>query len=126
MSSDNESRSRSLLSVVLPLLGVLVAAVLAACGSSSRSATPAAGNKSGQVLQVVAAENFWGNIAAHIGGSHVAVKSIISDPNADPHAYEPTAADGRLVATSRMMIVNGIGYDQNDIDLVCYLGDPVE
>ena len=26
---------------------------------------------------------------AVIGGSHVSVTSILSDPNADPHLYEP-------------------------------------
>ncbi|GAA3369849.1 metal ABC transporter solute-binding protein [Streptomyces antimycoticus] len=59
----------------------------------------------------MAAENFWGSIAQQLGGSHVHVKSIIDNPAADPHDYEPTAADGRAVATARYTIVNGIGYD---------------
>ncbi len=59
----------------------------------------------------MAAENFWGSIAQQLGGGHVHVKSIIDNPAADPHDYEPTAADGRAVATARYTIVNGIGYD---------------
>ena len=37
--------------------------------------------------------------------------SIITNPNTDPHYYEPTAADARTFATGQMVIVNGIGYD---------------
>jgi zinc/manganese transport system substrate-binding protein len=60
---------------------------------------------------VVAAENFWGSIATQLGGSKVAVQSIIVNPNTDPHSYEPTALDGVALARSQMAIVNGIGYD---------------
>jgi zinc/manganese transport system substrate-binding protein len=108
MLFKNKSRSQSLLGLIAVAVSI---AVLGACGSSSKSSQPAAGKASGQVLQVVAAENFWGNIASQIGGSHVSVKSIIADPNADPHAYEPTPADGRSVASAQMVIVNGLGYD---------------
>jgi zinc/manganese transport system substrate-binding protein len=41
----------------------------------------------------------------------VNVTSIITNPNADPHDYEPTAADARLVASAGFVIENGIGYD---------------
>jgi zinc/manganese transport system substrate-binding protein len=62
-------------------------------------------------LRVVAAENFWGSVASQLGGSKVAVQSIIVNPNTDPHSYEPTASDGVALAKSQMAIVNGIGYD---------------
>ena len=62
-------------------------------------------------LQVVAAENFWGNIAAQLGGSHVHVTSIITDPNADPHLYESDAHDAAAVSSAKIVIVNGLGYD---------------
>lgn len=62
-------------------------------------------------LQVVVAENDWGSIAAQVGGDRVDVTSIITNPNADPHAYEPTTADGRLVADADLVWFNGIGYD---------------
>ena len=62
-------------------------------------------------MQVVAAENFWGSIAAQVGGSHVKVVSIITDPNADPHSYEPTSQDARTVADAQYVIYNGVGYD---------------
>jgi zinc/manganese transport system substrate-binding protein len=62
-------------------------------------------------LQVVAAENFWGSIASQLGGSKVQVSSVIVDPGADPHSYEPTAADAIAFARAQVAIVNGIGYD---------------
>ena len=78
--------------------------VAGACSTSSSSST------SGR-LQVVAAENFWGNIARQLGGDKVTVRSIITNPDTDPHDYEPTAADGRAMASARYVIENGIGYD---------------
>ncbi|MFD9636893.1 metal ABC transporter solute-binding protein, Zn/Mn family [Streptomyces violascens] len=99
---------------------VVVAALtaLSACSTSSGSdKTTASGSAdsgnggSGTVLHVVAAENFWGSIAQQLGGKHADVKSIINNPDADPHDYEPTAADGRTVASAQYTIVNGIGYD---------------
>ncbi|MFI1091998.1 metal ABC transporter solute-binding protein, Zn/Mn family [Streptomyces sp. NPDC020917] len=97
---------------------VVAALTVAACstGSPSGAADPAAGGKAdakggGRTIQVVAAENFWGSIASQLGGSHVHVTSIIDNPDADPHDYEPTAADARSVAGAQYTIVNGIGYD---------------
>jgi zinc/manganese transport system substrate-binding protein len=85
---------------------LLLLLILAACGTTFQNAAGSSGP-----VQVVAAENFWGNIAAQVGGSHVHVTSIIVDPNADPHSYEPTAADARTVADAQYVIVNGAGYD---------------
>ena len=87
---------------LLPLL--LLCLALAGCGASS-SAT------SGGRLRVVAAENFWGSIAAQLGGDRVDVTSLIHNPATDPHDYEPTPSDARTMATARLAIVNGIGYD---------------
>lgn len=62
-------------------------------------------------LKVVAAENFWGNIAAQIGGTKTDVTSIITDPNADPHLYESDARAADTVSTADVVIENGLGYD---------------
>jgi len=86
---------------------VLLALLTAGCGQSSLSST---GGSAG-AIRVTAAENFWGSVAAQLGGGKVAVTSVIVNPDTDPHSYEPTAADGRALASSQMAIVNGIGYD---------------
>jgi zinc/manganese transport system substrate-binding protein len=62
-------------------------------------------------IHVVAAENFWGSLAAQLGGDRVQVTSVITNPATDPHDYEPTALDARTMAGAQMAIVNGIGYD---------------
>ena len=92
---------------VLPVLLAGIGLLIAGCGGSASSSTGAPSGK----LQVAAAENFWGSIAAQLGGSKVAVSSIIVNPNTDPHSYEATASDGVTMARSQMAIVNGIGYD---------------
>jgi zinc/manganese transport system substrate-binding protein len=86
---------------------LVVAIAAAACGTGS-SASPAASDGK---IQVTAAENFWGSIASQLGGTKVAVTSIITNPDTDPHSYQPTANDGRSIATAGMVIDNGIGYD---------------
>ena len=63
------------------------------------------------VVQVVAAENFWGSLVSQLGGTRTQVLSIVTDPNADPHDYESNAADARAFATASLVIVNGAGYD---------------
>jgi len=98
------TRSRLLVAATLALAG---AVALAGCGASGSASSASSSGK----LQVAAAENFWGSIAAQLGGEKVAVSSIIVNPNTDPHSYEPTASDGVTFATSQMAIVNGIGYD---------------
>jgi zinc/manganese transport system substrate-binding protein len=76
-------------------------AILAGCGGSGKSST----------LPVVASTNVYGDIAHQIGGSHVAVTSILTDPNADPHLFEPGTKNGLAVAHARVVIQNGLGYD---------------
>lgn len=99
--------------------GGATVAVLAGVLVGCATATPAGDGLTGQpnspggstTIAVVAAENFWGSIAAQLGGEHVSVHSIIASPDADPHDYEPTAADGRAVARAHYVIANGVGYD---------------
>jgi zinc/manganese transport system substrate-binding protein len=97
----------------LTALGLVSASVLAtaACGAAVPPTGVSGAGKPGNVVQVVAAENFWGSIAAQIGGIHAHVVSVITNPNTDPHQYEPTASDARNLASAQLVIENGIGYD---------------
>ncbi|MDH6114500.1 zinc/manganese transport system substrate-binding protein [Kitasatospora sp. MAP12-15] len=98
--------------LALGLAAVGAITVTSACATTAPStSTDTADGGHGKVIQVVAAENFWGSIARQLGGDHVKVTSIITNPDTDPHSYEPTAADGRTVAGAQYAIVNGIGYD---------------
>jgi zinc/manganese transport system substrate-binding protein len=62
-------------------------------------------------LKVVAAENFYGDVATQIGGPNVAVGSILSNPDEDPHLFEISPAVGRDVSAARIVIYNGVDYD---------------
>ncbi|GGU93052.1 ABC transporter substrate-binding protein [Streptomyces albospinus] len=111
---------RSVRRTVRIALGAAVAVVTAATATACSTSSPktanagdaaSTGGGSGKTVQVVAGENFWGSIASQLGGSHVKVTSVITNPDTDPHDYEPTAADARTVAGAQYAIVNGIGYD---------------
>jgi zinc/manganese transport system substrate-binding protein len=97
------------------LLAIVVVAILAVGGvyaAISLNAAPQAScSNLGGVLPVVAGENFWGSLVSQIGGTHVNVTSIVTDPNTDPHEYESSAADARAIANACLVIVNGAGYD---------------
>jgi zinc/manganese transport system substrate-binding protein len=62
-------------------------------------------------INMVAAENFYGNIASQLGGEKVRVTSILSDPNVDPHEYESSVEDAKALAEADLIIENGGGYD---------------
>ncbi len=76
------------------------------------------------VIQIVAAENFWGSLMQQLGGTHVNVTSIVTDPNADPHEYESNAADARDIANAKIVIVNGVGYDDWALKLISANNNP--
>ncbi len=70
-----------------------------------------AGADTSPVVHVVAAENFWGNITSQLGGNDVRVTSLITNPNADPHLFETSAADAATLAQAQVVVENGAGYD---------------
>ncbi len=97
-----------------PLLTIsfIVLFLLSACGSNSpQSGSSSNGSSSSTVINVVAAENFYGDITKQLGGTHVAVTSILSDPNVDPHEYESNVQTAETVSKAQLVIENGLGYD---------------
>ena len=92
-----------------PLVPILLGLVLAlgACNTATGSTAPGGS----RVINVVAAENFYGDMVRQLGGSHVSVTSILSDPNADPHQYEANVQTGIAVSKADLVIENGGGYD---------------
>ena len=101
-------------------VGALAATtLLAACNSTPSSTGTSSASPSGPTssaaaaapISVVASTNVWGDIAKQIGGDHVNVTSIMSDPNADPHQYEADAKTGAALSKAQFVIENGLGYD---------------
>ena len=62
-------------------------------------------------LAVVAAENFYGDVAQQIGGPDVAVTSILSSPDQDPHLFEASPSTARQLAGAKIVISSGADYD---------------
>ncbi|HEY3848651.1 MAG TPA: zinc ABC transporter substrate-binding protein [Acetobacteraceae bacterium] len=72
---------------------------------------PAPARADGQPIYIVAAENFYGDVAKQIGGPNVGVSSILNNPDQDPHLFEISPSVGRNVSAARIVIYNGIDYD---------------
>ncbi|KIL40619.1 hypothetical protein SD70_12645 [Gordoniibacillus kamchatkensis] len=63
-------------------------------------------------IKIVAAENFLGEVATAVGGDRVEVTSVITNPDADPHDFEPTADTSKAVNDAQVVVYVGIGYDE--------------
>jgi zinc/manganese transport system substrate-binding protein len=66
---------------------------------------------SAEPIAVVAAENFYGDVAEQVGGMAVSVTSILTNPDQDPHLFEASASTARALAAARIVIYNGADYD---------------
>jgi zinc/manganese transport system substrate-binding protein len=62
-------------------------------------------------VKVVAAENFYGDLATQIGGPNVVVTSILSNPDDDPHLFEASPDTAKALTDAKVVIVNGVDYD---------------
>ena len=69
------------------------------------------GQPSSQGVPVVAAENFYGDIAMQLADGYADVLSIVSNPNQDPHLFEASPSIARDTARARIVIYNGADYD---------------
>ena len=84
--------------------GIVLAIVLALAWHTN------AGAADGPV-KLVAAENFYGDIAHQIGGARVEVISVMSNPDQDPHLFEISPTVSRQLAAAQIVIYNGADYD---------------
>src|SRR5262252_1642114 len=87
-----------ILAITLVALTLIIGQARTACAADSQ-------------IAVVAAENFYGDIARQIGGDRVAVVSIMSSPDQDPHLFETTPGTVRQIAKAQIVIANGANYD---------------
>jgi zinc/manganese transport system substrate-binding protein len=94
----------------LPLVGQPGPSINGAC-----PATP---------LQVLAVENFYSSLVNQLGGQCVRTTTILSDPDADPHEFQPTAGDVRSFQGAQLVIENGLGYDDFADKIIATLSKP--
>jgi zinc/manganese transport system substrate-binding protein len=84
-------------------------AAIAALGIALAAIAPA--RASDPKIAVVAAENFYGEVAQQIGGDRVSVTSVLNNPDQDPHLFETTPAIVRQIAAAQVVVFNGAAYD---------------
>jgi zinc/manganese transport system substrate-binding protein len=99
-------------SAVLPLAAVVLAS---GCSSSSPSAaagsTASGSTASTSLITVIGAENEYANVIGQIGGKYVHAEAIMSNPNTDPHTFEASASVAREMSQAKLIVQNGVGYD---------------
>ncbi|WP_175853175.1 metal ABC transporter solute-binding protein [Burkholderia anthina] len=92
-----------------PRRALSLARLFAATAAALSFAAP--GLAQAATVNVVAAENFYGDVASQIGGHHVAVTSILSNPDQDPHLFEASPKTARALQHAQVVIYNGADYD---------------
>jgi zinc/manganese transport system substrate-binding protein len=95
-------------SVVAIVAGAAAVIALTAC-SPAPASDPAA--ESARVIMAVGAENQYANVISQVGGRYVQATAVESNPNTDPHTFEASPSVARAVASARLVVQNGIGYD---------------
>ena len=65
---------------------------------------------SAEKLKVVATFSILGDVTGRVGGDKIDLKTLVG-PDGDAHVYQATAADARAVAQARIVIVNGLAFD---------------
>ena len=111
LSRNNGSPTRARTALV-----ALVAAVaLAASACQPAASSPAAGSGGApspapDALKVVTTTTVFADIVQNVGGSRVAVTSIIP-AGVGPEDYEPKPDDARKLSDARLIVSNGVGLD---------------
>ncbi len=62
-------------------------------------------------VPIVAAENFYGDVAHQLAGPNAKVKSILQNPDQDPHLFEASPSVGRELSAARIVVESGADYD---------------
>jgi zinc/manganese transport system substrate-binding protein len=75
------------------------------------AAQPAIAQTAAPPLVIVAAENFYGDVAAQLAGPDATVSSILSNPDEDPHMFEASPSVARALSGARIVVYNGADYD---------------
>jgi len=89
----NDLRRKLLLSLSLITLGLLPHLSIAA-----------------DKLPVTASFSILGDLVRVVGGERVAVTTLVG-PNEDAHVFEPKPADAKHLLQSKLLVINGLGFE---------------
>jgi zinc/manganese transport system substrate-binding protein len=93
------AKGTSMLKLVLCIAAAIVLA-------GPARAQPAPGQ-----LSIVAAENFYADVAQQVAGRNAAVTGILSNPDQDPHLFEASPSVARALSSAAIVVYNGANYD---------------
>jgi zinc/manganese transport system substrate-binding protein len=93
--------------LILPVALVATSVWLTGCGADEGSG---ATSRSGKV-QVVASTDVYGDIVKQVGGDHVDVTAILTNPSQDPHSFEANPQTTLAISKADLIVENGHGYD---------------
>jgi ABC-type Zn uptake system ZnuABC Zn-binding protein ZnuA len=113
----------------LVVLGLVVAGVLAGCGSTGQQGGTAAPEGAashgaepgdlapvalagGEKLRVVATTNILGDVVGQIGGDRIDV-TVLMGIGVDPHSYVPSPRDTAALHDAHLVLANGAGLEAN-------------
>jgi ABC-type Zn uptake system ZnuABC Zn-binding protein ZnuA len=88
---------------IFPIL--VLALFVSACGGRFAS------NSAQSASAVLASTPWLADVTQNIAGDRLQVASLLPT-GSDPHSYQPTPRDAARVAESKLIIVNGAGYEQ--------------
>ncbi len=77
---------------------------------ASTTVPVAAAAAAADTLPVVASFSILGDLVSVIGGERVSVTTLVG-PDEDAHMFSPSPADAKKVAQSKLVVVNGLGFD---------------
>ena len=63
------------------------------------------------MIHVIAVENQYGSLVSRLGGQGVRFKSIITNPDADPHEFQTNFQVVHDYQAAQLVVENGLGYD---------------
>ena len=84
------------------LASVFAAGLIAVTGAGAAQAD--------ETIDVVASFSVLGDMVRQVGGDRVHLTTLVG-PDSDAHVYQPTPADARSVAGTRLLVVNGLGFE---------------
>ena len=94
-----------------PTVLLALSALLALTTPTLAQPAPPAAAPPTPPITIVAAENFYGDVAAQIAGPAIPISSILSSPDQDPHLFEASPSTARALSAARIVIYNGVDYD---------------
>ncbi|BAK84051.1 metal ABC transporter solute-binding protein, Zn/Mn family [Komagataeibacter medellinensis] len=74
------------------------------------SLTPAHADPAPHTVRAVASFTVLADVVAHVGGTHVTVTSLVP-PDGDPHEFEPTPNDARVLRQANIVFMSGEGLE---------------